>query len=168
GSRRAVRAGSSESSPQRPGEVEDDQQVDEDAAGFPEAGADRELVELEGDEQRGGDHGQVLGPELVEPEADALDQLERAVAERGQPGDPQLVRVQVMQARDDAVEEALPRVDVDAADDPLGEMAEVGVQMEEQVGAGGEQQHPAQRALDRYQANDEPSARRVAGTHRES
>ena len=91
----------------------------------------------------GGDHGQVLGPELIEPEADALDQLERAVADRGEAGDPQLVRVQAMQARNDAVQEALPGIDVDAADDPLGETAEVGREMKEQIDAGGEQQHPA-------------------------
>jgi hypothetical protein len=77
------------------------------------------------------------------------------------------VRAQAMQARDDAVEEALPRVEVDAADDPLGQMAEIGREMEEQIDAGGEQQQAAQRALDRDQANDEPCARRVAGTHRE-
>src|SRR5204862_8157466 len=122
------------------GEVEDDQHVDEDPAGLPDAGADRELVELEGDEQRGGDHGQVLGPELVEPEADTLDQLERAVAERGDAGDPQFMRVDAVQARDDSTEEVLARVDVDAADDPLGELAEVGGEMEEQVGPGGKQE----------------------------
>jgi hypothetical protein len=63
---------------------------------------DRELVELERDQQRGGDDGQVFGPELIEPKGDTLDRLERA----------------------------------SAADDPLGELAEVGGEMEEQVGAG--------------------------------
>jgi hypothetical protein len=58
--------------------------------------------------------------------------------------------------------------DVDAADDPLGETAEVGREMEEQIDAGGEQKDAAQRPLDRNHANHEPCARRVAGAHRES
>src|SRR5439155_9707043 len=112
--------------------------------------------------------GQVLGPQLVEPEADTLDQLERAVAECGQAGDPQFVRVEAMQAADESMEEVLARVDIDAADDPLGELAEVGGEMEEQVGAGGEQEHAAQGAFDRDHAKDESCARRVAGPHRQS
>ena len=44
-----------------------------------------------------------------------------------------------MQARDDSMEEVLARIDIDAADDSLGEPAEVGGEMEEQIGAGGEQ-----------------------------
>jgi hypothetical protein len=38
----------------------------------------------------------------------------------------------------------LARVDIDPADDPLGELAEVGGEMEEQVGAGGEQEQAPQ------------------------
>jgi hypothetical protein len=53
-----------------------------------------------------------------------------------------LVRAEVMQARDDSTKEVLARIDVDAADDPLGELAEVGGEMEEQVGAGGKQEGP--------------------------
>jgi hypothetical protein len=48
---------SGEPSPQRRCQVEHDQHVDEDPACLPEAGVDREFVELEGDQQRGGDHG---------------------------------------------------------------------------------------------------------------
>src|SRR5213083_1517298 len=66
------------------------------------------------------------------------------------------------------MEEVLARVDVDAADDPLGQVAEVGGEMEEQVGAGGKQEQPAQGAFDRDQAKDDACARRVAGPHRES
>src|SRR6059058_52666 len=73
-----------------------------------------------------------------------------------------------MQAGDESMEEVLARVDIDAADDPLGELAEVGGEMEEQVGAGGEQEHAAQGAFDRDQAKDESCARRVAGAHRQS
>ena len=40
--------------------------------------------------------------------------------------------------------------------------------MEEQVGAGGEQERAAQGAFDRDQAKDESCARRVAGPHRQS
>jgi len=47
-------------------------------------------------------------------------------------------------------------------------LAEVGGEMEEQIGAGGEQKHAAQRALDRYQTKNEAGTRRIAGTHRES
>src|SRR3954451_23713657 len=115
-----------ESSPKSPGEVEDDQHVDEEPAGLPGAGANRKLIKLEWDQHRGGDHGQIFGPYLVEPEADSLDQLERAVPERDDPGDPQLVCVQAVQADDDPVEEVLARIDVDAANDPLGDAAEVG------------------------------------------
>ena len=91
-----------------------------------------------------------------------------AVAECGETGDPQFVRVEAMQAGDDSMEEVLARVDIDPADDPLSEMAEVGGEMEEQVSAGGEQEHAAQRAFDRDQAKDESCARRVAGPDRQS
>src|SRR6266536_6618449 len=73
-----------------------------------------------------------------------------------------------MQARDESMEEVLTRIDIDAANDSLGDPAEVGGEMEQQIGAGGEQKHAAQRARDRDQAKDEAGARRIAGTHRES
>ena len=57
-----------------------------------------------------------------------------------------------MQTRDDSMDEVLARIDIDAARDSLRELAEVGGEMEQQVGAGGEQQQAAQRALDRDQA----------------
>src|SRR5438552_6353700 len=78
------------------------------------------------------------------------------------------MRVDAVQARDDSTEEVLARVDVDAADDPLGELAEVGGEMEEQVGPGGKQEQTAQGALDRDQTQDEACARRVTGPHRRS
>jgi hypothetical protein len=65
-------------------------------------------------------------------------------------------------------QEVLARVDIDAADDPLGELTEIGGEVEEEVGARGEQEHAAQRAFDRDQAKDESCARRVAGPHRQN
>ena len=77
-------------------------------------------------------------------------------------------RSQVVQARDDAVQEMLAGIDVDAADDPLGDAAEVGVQVKQQVDAGGEQEQAAHAALDRDHAQNDPCARRIAGAHRRS
>src|SRR6266496_5299719 len=137
-------------------------------ARLPETRANHEFVQFEGDQQRGRDHGQVLGPKLVKPEPNPFDQFQSAVAERGKADDPQLVCAQAMQARDESMEEVLARIDIDAANDSLGHPAEVGGEMEQQIGAGGEQKHAAQRALDRDQAKDEAGARRIAGSHRES
>ena len=43
---------------------------------------------------------------------------------------PQVGQLEAVQAYDDPVEEVLARIDVDAGDDPLGEAAEVGREME--------------------------------------
>src|SRR6059058_2769598 len=75
------------------------------------------------------------------------------------------MRVDAVQARDDSMEEVLARVDVDAADDPLGELAEVGGEMDEQVGPGGDEEQAAQGTFDRDHAKDQSCARRVAGPH---
>jgi hypothetical protein len=66
------------------------------------------------------------------------------------------------------MEEMLVRVDVDAAHDPRGDPSEVRVEMKQEMDSGGEQEHAAQRALDRDKANDQPRASRIAGTHRQS
>jgi hypothetical protein len=51
------------------------------AAAFKQAGALDQLVDLEWDEQAGGDHGEVLGPAPAAPQPDALDDLQDPVAE---------------------------------------------------------------------------------------
>ena len=56
------------------------------------AHAERELVDLIGHEDGGGDEGQVLGPALVQPQADHLGGLERRVGEEHAPEDPQVCR----------------------------------------------------------------------------
>src|SRR5262245_15602344 len=65
------------------------------------------------------------------------------------------------------MEEVLARVDVDASNDPLGDMAEVGREVEEKIRASGDEENAAHRALDRNQAKDEACPWRI-GTHRES
>jgi hypothetical protein len=49
-----------------------------------------------------------------------------------------------MQPHDDAMKEVLTRIDVDAPDDPLGEVAEIGREVEQQVDAGSEQKSAPQ------------------------
>jgi hypothetical protein len=66
------------------------------------------------------------------------------------------------------MEKALPRIDVDRADDAFCDVAEVGREVEEQIDARGDEQHAAKGALDRDQAKDETCPRRVAGAHLES
>ena len=90
-----------------------------------------------------------------------------AVAECGDAGDPQLVRVEAVQARDDSVEEVLAGIDVmlrmiRSASWPNGG------EMKQQIDTCGEQKQAAQNALDRDQTDNDTRARRVAGAHRES
>jgi hypothetical protein len=90
------------------------------------------LVQLEGDQQRGRDQGHVLGPKLVEPEPDSFDQLESAVSERD---DSQLVCAQAMAS---AASISI-LANTSSIESSLGEPAEVGGEMDDQIGAGGEQ-----------------------------
>src|SRR3954453_3723200 len=108
-----------EPSPQRAGEVDDDERVDDDPAGLPDARVDGELVQLERNQERRRDDGQVLCPETIAPQTDTLDKLENAVGERSDAGDAQLMRAQAVQAVDQPAKEVLARIDVDAPDDAL-------------------------------------------------
>jgi hypothetical protein len=56
---------------------------------------------------------------------------------------------------DDAMKEVLTRIDVDAPDDPLGEVAEIGREVEQQVDAGSEQKSAPQRSA-RPRSREEP------------
>src|SRR5712691_717897 len=94
-----------------------------------------EFIELEGNEQRGRDHHQVLGPELIEPEAGSLDQLERPVTDRNYGGDPQLVRVQPVKILDDRVQEVAPGIELYRPHHPLREAAEVTSEVGQEVDA---------------------------------
>src|SRR6478735_3036156 len=152
-------------SPQRHSQVDDDHHVDEQPTRFPKARTDRELVEFERNQQRGDDQSQIFGPELIEPQTDSLDQLDGAETERGDARDPQLMRTQAMQTRDDRMEEVLARIDVDAAHDPLGQTTEVRGKMEEQIRARDNQEQAAHRSFDCDQAQDKTRARRIASPH---
>src|SRR5690348_2972814 len=151
-------------SPQQVGEVRDDRKIHDDSSGLPGTRAVHELVELEREQERGRDHRQVLGPQLVEPQAGALDQLEHPVADRDNRGDAQLGGVEVMKIGDDAVEKGPPRIELDRAHHALSEAAEVGVQVEEQVDAGAEEQQATCSALDGDQAENASAAGRVCGS----
>ena len=56
--------------PECSGEVGDDRDVDRDPDRLDNTRRAGQLVQLERDQQRGRDDDEVLGPELVEPEAD--------------------------------------------------------------------------------------------------
>ena len=133
-------------------EVRDDRDVDREPAGFPDARSARELVELERDQERGRDGGQVLRPQLVEPEPHSFDELESAVGDGDDPGCQKLVCTQVVQAKNDVVEERSVRIELDGAHDSLGEPAVVGVDVSDEVDARAREHEAAQRPLDGDQA----------------
>ena len=87
------------------GEVGDDRDVDRGAACLPDGGMVDKFVDLEGDQERGDDDGEVFGPELIEPEADALDKLNASVNQRERARDPKLMDPQLVQPNDQGVEE---------------------------------------------------------------
>jgi hypothetical protein len=67
------------------------------------------------------------------------------------------------------VDEVLAGIDVDAAADPLGELAEVGGEMKQQIETpAASRSRPRSERSIAIRRRDEASARRVAGTHRES
>src|SRR3954453_12555001 len=99
--------------PQQVGEVRDDRDDHDDSSRLPDTRTVHDLVELERRQKRWRDYSQVLSPELVEPEAGALDPLEHAVTDRDNRGDAQLGGVQVMKIGDYAVEEGAPGIELD-------------------------------------------------------
>ena len=147
-----------EAPPQQPGEVGNDRDVDGDPTRLQEGRLAHKLVHLDRNEQRGRNHGEVLGPEPVEPKADALDELEQAVAGRRDPGDEQRARVQAVKLGDNPVQERALRVELDRAHRMIGDPAEVAPEVSNEVGAGGEQQQAAGRSLERDQAQDAAAA----------
>jgi hypothetical protein len=76
-------------------------------------------------------------------------------------GDPQLMRTKAMQTRDDSVEEVPAGIDIDAAQDPLGKLTEIGREMEQQIDPGREEKQTADETLDRNHAQDERCPRWV-------
>ena len=122
-----------------------------------------ELVQLEGDEQGRRDHREVLRPDLVEPEAGALDELEHAVPEREERRDPHLRGVQVVEIGDRPVEQRSPRIEVDGPEDAFGDAPEIVVHVEEEVDARREQQRAANDPLGCDQAKDASAGGLVLG-----
>ena len=124
-------------------QVEDDQDVHDQACRLQRGRLADELVQLERDEQRGGDHRQPLGPALSPEEPDSLDELEDAVGDRARADQLDLAGVQAVQPLDDVVDEALLRIELEAAGEPVGEGAEVRAGMAEQVDAGCDEEQSA-------------------------
>ena len=70
----------------------------------------------------------------------------------------------VVQVLDDPAQEVPVRIELDAAHPAVGELAEVGVQVAEEVGAGRDQQDAADRALGGDQP-EEKGAAPLAAAH---
>src|SRR5262249_62360985 len=73
----------------------------------------------------------------------------------------ELGRVQVVQVRNDAVQERPPWIELDRSDGAVSQPPEVAVEMEQQVHPGHDQQHPACDALERDQPQKAPAAWRI-------
>src|SRR4051794_5525507 len=117
----AIGRGSVSPAPDDPEEVEDDQDVDDEARRLERARLLDELVDLQRDEERGGDHGEPLGPPLPPPEAPAFDDLEHAVGQRCGADQEDLVVVDVRDPLDCAVDEATARVELEPTREAGGE-----------------------------------------------
>ena len=128
--------------------------VDGDPTGLEQTWLENELVQLEGDEQRSRDQGQVLSPELVEPKADALDELERAVADRRDAGDEHGPSVEAVQPDDDPVQERPAWVELESPSQVIGDPPEVASEMADQVRARREQEQGARDSLEGDQPED--------------
>jgi len=128
-------------------QVDHDQDVHRQPGGLQGRRPADELVQLDGDEERGHDHGQPLGPPVPAPEPVPLDHLEHAVADRGDAEERQLVMAQLPEPVDQMPYERPSRVELDAAGKPVGEPAEVATRVTEEVDPGDDEQDAPDRAL---------------------
>ena len=151
-------------------EPHQDGQVHHERADTQDGHALDELVDLERQEPRRRDGGEVLGPSALAPQPDRLDAFDHGVRDRGEQQDEDGVLLQVEQAVEPAVDRALaralPGVRGEVPDEVVGlraELSQVRLQQEQQDRERGEE-HRVKGAVDGDEAQDDRVPQHPAAT----
>jgi len=138
-------------------EVCDDSDVDEEEKDSEKCGMVKELIDFEGDEARGGDHGEELGPAFAEEEADAFGEEESGINECAEAERAEFVRINVCELFEQKMQEVIVGINAERVHPMLRLGDEVLVGEHVDGDADGEKCE----ALEEFEGGDEHEAARV-------